>query len=344
MISPAQSVVIVGGGAAGIATAASLLRRRPSLAVTVVEPCETHYYQPGWTFVGAGVFDQAGTARPMAFLIPPGARWPRDAATGFEPERNRVMLESGEQLAYDALVVAPGIELHWDGIDGLRETLGRNGVTSNYAYDLASHTDELVQSLRRGRPLFTQPPMPIKCAGAPQKAMYLSCDRWRRDGVLGDVAVEFHSAAPTLFGVAHFVPPLMRYIERYGIGLNLCSTLTAVDGPGRRAMFRIKEHDGGERTVERSFDMLHVCPPQRAQRLVRDSSLADAAGWVEVRAVQRCRIAFTEAALPHMWGEVRRLIQGGFPSRQMSDPWGGNGVGGCRGCVFAVAGRAGGRP
>ena len=70
-----HDVVIVGGGAAGISTAASLLRRRPKLDIAILEPAETHYYQPGWTMVGAGVFDRASTARPMASVMPPGVTW-----------------------------------------------------------------------------------------------------------------------------------------------------------------------------------------------------------------------------------------------------------------------------
>src|SRR3546814_3199117 len=59
--------------------------------------------------------------------------------------------------------------LDWDSIDGLSATLGRNGVTSNYSFDTAPYTWRLVRELREGIALFTQPPMPIKCAGAPQK-------------------------------------------------------------------------------------------------------------------------------------------------------------------------------
>ena len=120
----------------------------------------------------------------------------------------------------------PGLKLDWDAIEGLRETLGRNGVTSNYLFDLAPYTWELVQGLRGGTALFTQPPMPIKCAGAPQKAMYLSCDHWRASGVLADIKVEFHTAGAVLFGVAEFVPPLMQYVERYGAKLTFNTNLT----------------------------------------------------------------------------------------------------------------------
>ncbi len=66
----ACDVLIVGGGSAGIATAASLLRRRPGLDVRIVEPSEHHYYQPGWTMVGAGVFTPERTRRRTEDLIP----------------------------------------------------------------------------------------------------------------------------------------------------------------------------------------------------------------------------------------------------------------------------------
>jgi sulfide:quinone oxidoreductase len=281
--TPAEThdVVIVGGGSAGIATASSLLRRRPSLKIAVIEPRERHYYQPGWTLVGGGVFDRALTERSMASVMPKGVRWIRGAVAAFEPERNRVVLEDGTRIAYRTLVAAPGIELHWAGVEGLQETLGKNGVTSNYLFEMAPYTWELVQTLKQGRALFTQPAMPIKCAGAPQKAMYLACDAWRRRGVLDEVAVEFHTATPVLFGVKEFVPPLMAYVEKYGAALELTSNLKAVDGPGRKAWFEVKR-DGGSETVERAFDMIHVCPPQRAPAFVRDSALADAAGWIEV--------------------------------------------------------------
>ena len=146
----------------------------------------------------------------MTRIMPRAVTWIRAAVAGFEPEQNEVVLEDGERVGYRALVVAPGIELHWDGVEGLRETLGKNGVTSNYLFETAPYTFDLVRSLREGRALFTQPPMPIKCAGAPQKAMYLSGDHWLRNGALKNIDVEFHTAGPVLFGVEYYVPSLMR--------------------------------------------------------------------------------------------------------------------------------------
>jgi sulfide:quinone oxidoreductase len=275
-------VVIVGGGCAGIAVASSLLKRASALRVAIIEPKDDHYYQPGWTLVGGGVFDREKTRRAEAGLIPPGARWIRAAASEFLPDRNMVVLEDGETVGYRALVVCPGIKLDWDAIPGLKETLGKNGVTSNYMVDMASYTWSLVQNLKGGTAIFTQPPMPIKCAGAPQKAMYLSCSYWERQGRLKDIHVEFNNAGGVLFGVQDYVPPLMEYVKRYNAELCFSSNLKKVDGPAGKAWFEVTDKDGKKSTVEKAFDMIHVCPPQTAPDFIRNSPLADQAGWVEV--------------------------------------------------------------
>ncbi len=277
-----HEIVIVGGGAAGIAAAASLLARRPGLDIALIDPADVHYYQPGWTMVGGGVFEAASTAKTMASLIPSGVRWIKAAVAAFEPDKKAVILDGCRVVRYEKLVVAPGLKLDWGGIEGLTETLGRNGVTSNYRYDLAPYTWELVRNLRSGRALFTQPPMPIKCAGAPQKAMYLSADHWLRQGCLDKIAIDFLNAGGVLFGVKDYVPALMRYIERYHINLGFQHELTRIDGPARKAWFTATAADGSKSVVERSFDMIHVVPPQTAPDFIRVSPLADAAGWVDV--------------------------------------------------------------
>jgi sulfide:quinone oxidoreductase len=280
--SATYDIVVVGGGAAGIATAASLKRRRPGLSIVVIEPNEHHFYQPGWTLVGGGVFDSTKTDRAMADVMPRGVSRIRAAVAGFEPEDNRIVLEDGVRIGYRILVAAPGIKLDWEAVEGLQETLGRNGVTSNYRFGMAPYTWDMVQALDGGEALFTQPPMPIKCAGAPQKAMYLSCDHWQRKGTLGRTHVQFNNAGPVLFGVKEFVPPLMAYVEKYGIDLAFNSNLRAVDGPARKAWFDVKDAEGKVSRIEKRFDMIHVCPPQCAPDVVRKSPLADAAGWIEV--------------------------------------------------------------
>ena len=275
-------VVIVGGGAAGISVAASLKSRQPDLDIAVIDPADIHYYQPGWTMVGGGIFDASSTAKTMGSLIPKGVHWVKSAVAAFEPKDNAVILDGCRVVKYKRLVVCPGIKLDWHKVEGLVDTLGKNGVTSNYRYDLAPYTWHLVQNLLKGRAVFTQPPMPIKCAGAPQKALYLSADHWHRAEILNRIDIQFHNAGGVLFGVPDYVPALMEYIEKYDANLNFFSTLVAVDGAARKAWFDVAKPETEVGRVEVDFDMIHVCPPQTAPDFIRVSPLADAAGWVDV--------------------------------------------------------------
>ena len=231
--------------------------------------------------VGGGVFDPAVTARATAQVIPKGVKWIRAHVTRFMPQKNTVVLADKSLVTYQQLVVCPGLKLDWDAVAGLPEALGKNGVTSNYRFDLAPYTWQLANSLRGGKAIFTQPPMPIKCAGAPQKAMYLTADRFKRRGVLSNIDIEFCNAGAVLFGVADYVPALMTYVEKYGAALSFNHNLVAIDGAAQKAWFAVTD---GKKTkeVEKSFDMIHVCPPQTAPDFIKKSPLADAAGWVDV--------------------------------------------------------------
>jgi len=276
------SVVIVGGGAAGITVAAQLLKRRRDLRIAVIEPSETHSYQPGWTLVGAGVFTRAKTERREESVMPKGVTWLRQAAKAFMPELNRVELADGSVVRYEHLVVCPGLQLDWGKIEGLTEALGSNGVCSNYVARYADYTWECIQAFRGGTALFTQPPMPIKCAGAPQKIMYLAADHFRRHGRLPATNVEFLLAGDVLFGVPAFVSPLQEAVDRYGIKLNYKHTLKAVDGPAKKAIFSAAGPDGTVAEVVRPFDMIHVTPPQSAPDFIKAGPLANEAGWIGV--------------------------------------------------------------
>lgn len=275
-------IVIVGGGSAGITVAAELKRKDAKLDVAIVEPSGSHSYQPGWTLVGAGVFTRKQTEREEQSLIPSGVTWIKTAVSGFDPDNNLVRLSDGRALGYDYLVACPGLKIDWDAIQGLKETLGKNGVCSNYRADTAEYTWRLIQDFQGGIALFTQPGMPIKCAGAPQKIMYMMADHLRRRGKLKASTLKFCLAGEALFGVPFFVPPLQNAVDEYGIGICYRHNLIAINGPAKTALFSVADKDGVARDVEMRFDMIHVVPPQTGLDVVRESPLANTAGWIEV--------------------------------------------------------------
>ncbi len=278
-----HQILIVGGGNAGISVAARLLNRNKQLDIAIVEPSTKHYYQPAWTLVGGGTFDINATIRDEASVIPKGATWIKDAVATFDPDHNAVTTVNGETISYDYMVVAPGIQLNWGAVKGLKETIGKNGVTSNYSFDLAPYTFECLQSMKPGNvAIFTSPSTALKCGGAPQKIMYLAADYLRRHGLKGKVKVDFSTAGKVIFGIQKYAVQLQKVVDEYGIDVNYRHDLVAVDGEKKEATFKVTDETGATHEVTKHFDMIHVTPPQSAPDFIRNSPLADANGWIDV--------------------------------------------------------------
>lgn len=281
MTTSAQDIVIVGAGAAGIYTAALLRKKKPELSVTLIDPSDVHYYQPGFTIVGGGEYTLEQTKRQTRDLIPAGAKWVQARVAEFDPDNNQVALENGERLSYRWLVACPGMINDWKKIEGLTDTLGKNGVCSNYSQDYVNYTWELINTFNGGPALFTQPPMPIKCPGAPQKIAYLAADRWRQRGFLEKCDVHFMTAVGAMFGVAPFSAALDKVVARYGIKPHFFHNLVAVNGDKKTATFEKVQGDTKE-LITYDYAMLHVTPPQTTPAFVKQSRLANSAGFIEV--------------------------------------------------------------
>lgn len=277
-------IVIIGGGTAGIITA-SLLQRAGQTGIAILEPSEQHFYQPIWTLVGAGAVQKDTSVRKEVGYIPKGVRWLQDAATEIDPENGYVRTRSGARIGYDFLVIATGVLLDWGAIPGLQEAIRLGNASSNYSYDLAPRTWDLIRNFKRGTALFHMPGTPIKCPGAPQKIMYLAADHFRRKGISQDVNIIYGSATASIYGSKDYAAVLNRVVARYGIDTRFGHELVEIDAEKKEAYFQLK-NDAENRRVTIPYDMMHVVPPQRAPDFIRDSPLADPRkakeGWVNV--------------------------------------------------------------
>ena len=276
-----HKILIVGGGTAGITTAARLVRAgQPSVAV--IEPSSQHYYQPLFTLVGGGRAPQSATVRPESTVMPKGVRWITEQAVAVDPAGQSVTTDRGRIVRYEYLIMAPGIQLNYDKVPGLTEALGRNGVSSNYRFDLTPRTWEFIRDLRGGTALFTMPPGPIKCAGAPQKIAYLAADWWRSQGVLDKTRVILVLPTAAMFSQPDWANVLEGIAAGYGIEVRRESQLAEVDGDAKRAVI-LDTKAGTKEAID--YDFLHATPPQSAPDWLKASPLADPAspfGYVNV--------------------------------------------------------------
>ncbi|MCF6156298.1 MAG: NAD(P)/FAD-dependent oxidoreductase [Candidatus Brocadia sp.] len=277
-----HQIVIVGGGSAGITVASTLFRKNNSLDIAIIEPSAKHYYQPGLTFVGAGIFNTKAIVRNEGDVVPANARWIKDAAVKLLPDQNKVVLKSGEKIQYHYLVLCPGIQINWHKIHGLKESLGKNGVCSNYSPDFAPYTYECIRNFRGGTAIFTQPNTPMKCGGAAQKAMYLASDYFRRKGLLNKAEVRFTTAAGEIFGIKIFADTLTKVVHRYGIKTCWHHNLKEIKYGTREAVFDLLEEGKPVSEVTMKYDMIHVTPPMSAPDFIKESPLANQAGWIDL--------------------------------------------------------------
>lgn len=275
------TIAIVGAGTAGITMAAQLLRKAPYLKnqILIIDPADKHYYQPFFTLVGGGDAKLEDNVRPQQEVVPEGATLLAEAVATFRPDENEVTTVEGTVVHYDYLMVAAGIQLDWDKVKGLKETLGKNGVCSNYHQDYVESTWEAMQAVNGGRAIFTQPSTPVKCAGAPQKIMYLADEHFRRAGVRDKTTIEFISGMDDLFPVKRYYPVLKELVKEKHIEETYFMDLVEIDGKAQKATF--KHIETGE-TITRGFDMIHVTPPMSAPNFIKESPIANEAGWVDL--------------------------------------------------------------
>lgn len=289
MTKATPRILIVGAGSGGISVAARLARLRYARSITILDPVEEHFYQPLWTLAGAGIVAKEGSKRAQKELIPKGVAWVKEAACGFRPGDNAVVTESGTTLHYNVLIVANGLEVNFAAIPGVVGNLGKGGLCSIYQYDQVDKTAAMIRSFKGGTAVFTMPPVPIKCAGAPQKIMYLADDVWRASGARRDTMIKFATAGATIFGIKEFAGPLMEVVKRKGIEPLYQHRLVEVKAEEKVALFEVIEPTPtGSQTKVRSiaYDLLHVVPPMRAPKSIRESILASAeagqVGWLAV--------------------------------------------------------------
>ena len=302
-MSKSFEILIVGAGTGGLMTAARMRKLDKSLSIGIIDPADTHYYQPAWTLVGAGTFDYQKTARPMADLIPEGVTWINDAVDTFDPENNSVSTKESGTIAYDYLVVSPGLVMEPSMIKGLEEAMKSGAVCSNYTDP--EHTWKSLQAFKGGNAIFTQPATPIKCGGAPQKIAYLAADYIRKNGLASKTNLMFATPGTTIFGVPVIRETLMKVIRGYGIHFHPYHNPVEIDGKNKIVYFTDKTPEdhacfsqkegcswdpqnafGAKKTedgrIAVPFDFLHLAPPQAAPKFIRESALANEAGWLDV--------------------------------------------------------------
>ncbi|TFK76485.1 sulfide-quinone oxidoreductase [Pluteus cervinus] len=280
-------VLVIGGGTGGLSVANQVYNRFKAAGkslnssdVAIIDDAEYHFYQPGWTLVGAGLRPKTDFRRPLQSLVPPYVDLVQDQVNSFSPDTSSITTASGRTINYETLVVAAGLQINWNAIQGLSQALANptSGVSSIYSYHTCDKAWDDIESLRSGNAIFTQPAGVIKCAGAPQKIMWMAWDRYRTTGRGDNIKVDFYSGMPTMFAVKKYSDALEALRVKRGVGGHFQHNLESINTQDHTATF--KAVDGS--TITKDYTLLHVTPPMGPLDFIKASPIADGAGWVQV--------------------------------------------------------------
>lgn len=278
-ISTKARIVIIGAGAAGTALVNRLVNRLDGASITIIDGRKQHLYQPGLSLVAAGLKPASYTISQTEDWLPKDISYVDEAAAAIDPVAKMVSTQSGKNVAYDFLVVAPGLVLDHDAIDGFSlDLVGKNGIGALYAGpQYAAKTWEAASKFTQegGKGVFTRPATEMKCAGAPLKHAFLIDDIASRNVGRGKFEIIYAAHSKSLFGVPIVSEKIRMLFDNRGITPVYSNVLKAVD-PGKRvATFTTPSGD-----QEMDYDYLHVVPPQRAPDVIRQSGLSWADKWI----------------------------------------------------------------
>lgn len=303
-VKTSANIVIVGAGAGGISIANRLTNALSGAKITIIDTREAHYYQPGYTLVASGVWNKSKILSQVSDWLPKSVNWVKGVVAEYSPETNQVVLTNGNKISYDQLIVASGLELRYDLIEGMDTSLIGKGQGIGSVYHSLEGAEATNVEIKKflaqggGEGLFNLPPTALKCAGAPIKMTFTTLDRLEKSGKRDNYNIEFMTPSGALFGVPFYNDFIKTRFTEQGVTRNDGWTLKSIDTSAKKATYSVK--GGADQT--KSYDFIHVVPPMDSGAAMRNSSLAFKAGeafpgWMKVN-----RETLQSTEFSNVWG------------------------------------------
>lgn len=287
-------IVVIGGGAAGLSMSSMLERYLKEPDITVIDPSDKHFYQPGFTLIGSGVYKPDEVWKKQEDCITSGVKWIKDSVVSLNPDTRKIQTAKSGEVTYDFLVLTPGLQINWEEVEGItRDSLGVGNAHSIYDFEGAQKTWEAIQEFGQtgGKGVYTDTYTKHKCGGAPKKICLLTEHHLRKQKNRDKAVLNFYTASKELYDVPHYTPRLLEIYEERDVSITLNTRLRGIDTTAKQAYFETIEKKGEETLVTpfvEDYDFLHFTPPMYAPDFVREAGLSwdtgslAKEGWVMV--------------------------------------------------------------
>ena len=271
-----KRLLIIGAGTAGTMVANRLHRMLDAdeWKITIVDPIETHYYQPGFLFIPFGMYGKNDVVKPKRDFIPAGVEMIKAEADIIEPDQNRVKLKNGRILPYDFLVVATGTQVHPEETAGLEGPEWRRSVHEFYTIDGAVALAKHLRTWQGGRLVLNVVENPIKCPVAPLEFIMLADWFFHEQGIRDRVQITYATPLPGAFTKPIASKYLGDILEEKSIKVVPEFLVEHVD-PEAKKLVHYDE-------TELEYDLLVSVPLNKGDDLLARSGMGDELNYVPV--------------------------------------------------------------
>ena len=271
-----KKLLVLGAGTAGTMVVNRLCRLLDcdEWQMTIVDPHDTHYYQPGFLFIPFGMYSKNDVVKPKRDFIPSGVELIKTAADVIEPDHNRVKLVDGRILHYDFLVIATGAQTRPEMTPGLKEHEWHKSIHDFYtvegALDLAKH----LRTWQGGRMVVNVVENPIKCPVAPLEFIMLADWFFHEQGIRDRVELIYATPLSAAFTKPIAAQHLGNILEHKNIQVVPDFMVMEVQPDARKLV----SYD--EQEIE--YDLLVTVPLNTGDDVVARSGMGDELNFIPV--------------------------------------------------------------
>ena len=269
-----KRIVILGAGTAGTMMANKLRNSldREEWDITIVDQFKTHYYQPGFLFIPFGIYNKQDVIKPKSDFIPAGVKMIYSKIDKIEAEANKVLLDGGQVLNYDFLIVATGTKTVPSETPGLQDKLWYKEIFDFYTVEGALALQNFFKGWEGGKLVMAITELPYKCPVAPLEFVFLADAYFTEKGIRDKVDITYVTPMPGAFTKPIATKMLSELLAEKNIKVVPDFYIERVDNDSKKLI----SYDENEI----DFDVLTVVPVNMGDEMIERSGLGDDMNFV----------------------------------------------------------------
>lgn len=270
-----KKIVILGAGTAGTMMLNKLykLLDLSEWELTIVDQHKMHYYQPGFLFIPFGTYNQQDVTKPKYDFFPPGTKVIFSAIDRIDGDKSEVLLEGGQVLKYDFLIVATGTQTRPEITPGLKDRLWYKDIFDFYTIEGAVALHKKLKDWEGGNLVMCISELPFKCPVAPLEFVFLAEAYFTRKGIRDKVNISLVTPLSGAFTKPVATKMLTSLLEEKNINIVPDFYLESVDNDQKKLI----SYDG----QEVPFDLLTIVPVNMGSEMIKRSGIGDDMNFVK---------------------------------------------------------------